>query len=109
MPAKIESPAETPDSQYREMLINLLKRQVTAEMGATAMYAKAVGLAPTYMDKIHSARVAYEESTHVRGVAGVLTDLGVDVEAFCRADLRLLRATLLRSSRSISPDGPMTG
>jgi 1,2-phenylacetyl-CoA epoxidase catalytic subunit len=81
-PRSIRTPQEISDARYREMLVNLLKRQVVAEMGATAMYAKAVQLAPTCRDKVHSAQIAYEESNHVRGVARVLTELGVDVEAY---------------------------
>lgn len=65
---------------YKDLLIRLLSRQLLAESATLEVFAKAVDLAPTFNEKVLSARFAYEEGEHTRVVLKVLAELGVDGE-----------------------------
>jgi len=73
--------ADQATGEYKDLLIRLLTRQLLAESATLEVFGKAVDLAPTFDEKLTSARFAWEEGEHTRVLINVLKELGVDGQA----------------------------
>ena len=68
-------------SEYRDMLIRLMTRQLYAETATAEVFGQSIALAPTWGEKYRQAEFAYEEAQHSQALIGLLGDLGVDGDA----------------------------
>ncbi|MFG1478323.1 Phenylacetic acid catabolic protein [Xanthobacter sp. V4C-4] len=84
MATGVHAPVHRPEQatgEYRDLLIRLLTRQLLAESATLEVFGRAIDLAPTFEEKLLSARFAWEEGEHTRVILGVLAELGVDGRA----------------------------
>jgi 1,2-phenylacetyl-CoA epoxidase catalytic subunit len=84
---KVYTPEEM-DPPYRQVVIDLMKKQMATELMTADIYGRAIRLAPTVRDKYAVAQFAREEVAHGLAVAELLAALGVEVEAELAQQLR---------------------
>jgi ring-1,2-phenylacetyl-CoA epoxidase subunit PaaA len=80
---RIESPEEMTE-EYRANLIHLMTMQADSELAGAYGYVPWITKAPTVEEKHVVAQIVKDEVRHATVMYGLLTDLGVDVEAHVR-------------------------
>ncbi len=80
----IRSKDEIPDDAYRKMVLTLMDKQASREVATAEVFGQCVLYAPTVEDKIRITRFQGEELKHFQLLARLMTDLGVDMDAYVR-------------------------
>src|SRR3989442_752475 len=80
----VRSKAEIPDHDYKRMVLTLMDKQASREVATAEVFGQCVLHAPTIADKIRITRFQQEELKHYQLLASVMTELGVDMEAYIR-------------------------
>jgi len=80
----VRSKAEIPDHNYKRMVLTLMDKQASREVATAEVFGQCVLHAPTIADKIRITRFQQEELKHYQLLASVMTELGVDMEAYIR-------------------------
>jgi ring-1,2-phenylacetyl-CoA epoxidase subunit PaaA len=75
---------EIPDERYRAMLLTLMDKQAGREIATAEVFGQCVLHAPTVEDKIRITRFQGEELKHFQLLARLMTELGVDMDAYVR-------------------------
>jgi len=81
---RIRSKDEIPDDAYRKMVLTLMDKQASREVATAEVFGQCVLHAPTVEDKIRITRFQHEELKHFQLLARIMTDLGVDMDAYVR-------------------------
>ena len=81
---RIQSKNEIPDDAYRKMVLTLMDKQASREVATAEVFGQCVLHAPTIEDKIRITRFQHEELKHFQLLAKIMSDLGVDVDAYVR-------------------------
>jgi ring-1,2-phenylacetyl-CoA epoxidase subunit PaaA len=81
---RIQSKDEIPDDAYRKMVLTLMDKQASREVATAEVFGQCVLHAPTVEDKIRITRFQHEELKHFQLLARIMTDLGVDMDAYVR-------------------------
>ena len=80
----VRSKDEIPDASYRKMVLTLMDKQASREVATAEVFGQCVLQAPTIEDKIRITRYQHEELKHYQLLARLMTDLGVDMDAYMR-------------------------
>src|SRR2546427_6404843 len=80
----VRSKDEIPDDAYKRMVLTLMDKQASREVATAEVFGQCVLHAPTIADKIRITRFQQEELKHYQLLASVMTELGVDMEAYIR-------------------------
>ena len=80
----VRSKDEIPDDAYRKMVLTLMDKQASREVATAEVFGQCVLHAPTVEDKIRITRFQAEELKHFQLLAKIMTDLGVDIDAYVR-------------------------
>jgi 1,2-phenylacetyl-CoA epoxidase catalytic subunit len=80
----VRSKDEIPDDAYRTMVLTLMDKQASREVATAEVFGQCVLHAPTVEDKIRITRYQAEELKHFQLIARLMTDLGVDMDAYVR-------------------------
>jgi ring-1,2-phenylacetyl-CoA epoxidase subunit PaaA len=81
---RIQSKDEIPDDAYRKMVLTLMDKQASREVATAEVFGQCVLHAPTVEDKIRITRFQHEELKHFQLLARIMTDLGVDMDAYVK-------------------------
>src|SRR5204863_82194 len=102
----VRSKHAIPDDAYRKMVLTLMDKQASREVATAEVFGQCVLHAPTIEDKIRITRFQHEELKHFQLLAKIMSDLGVDVDAYVRDRQRAghgeLRAPLPRAERALA-------
>ena len=82
--AIVRSQDEIPDADYRKMVLTLMDKQASREVATAEVFGQCVLFAPTVEDKIRITRFQHEELKHFQLLARLMSDLGVDMDAYIR-------------------------
>ena len=82
--SRVRSMDEIPDDAYRKMVLTLMDKQASREVATAEVFGQCVLYAPTVEDKIRITRFQREELKHFQLLAKLMTDLGVDMDAYLR-------------------------
>jgi len=80
----IRSRDEIPDDAYWKMVLTLMDKQASREVATAEVFGQCVLHAPTVEDKIRITRYQAEELKHFQLIARLMTDLGIDMDAYVR-------------------------
>ena len=80
----VSSKDEIPDDAYRKMVLTLMDKQASREVATAEVFGQCVLHAPTVEDKIRITRFQHEELKHFQILARIMSDLGVDIDAYVR-------------------------
>jgi ring-1,2-phenylacetyl-CoA epoxidase subunit PaaA len=80
----VRSKAEIPDADYRRMVLTLMDKQASREVATAEVFGQCVLFAPTVEDKIRITRFQHEELKHFQLLARIMSELGVDMDAYVR-------------------------
>ena len=80
----VRSKDEIPDESYRKMVLTLMDKQASREVATAEVFGQCVLYAPTVEDKIRITRFQHEELKHFQLLAKIMSDLGVDMDAYVR-------------------------
>ncbi len=80
----VKSKDEIPDVDYRKMVLTLMDKQASREVATAEVFGQCVLQAPTIEDKIRITRFQHEELKHYQLLAKLMTELGVDMDAYMR-------------------------
>ena len=80
----VRSPNEIPDADYRKMVLTLMDKQTGREVATAEVFGQCVLFAPTIEDKIRITRFQHEELKHYQLLARLMSELGIDMEAYLR-------------------------
>jgi 1,2-phenylacetyl-CoA epoxidase catalytic subunit len=81
---RVQSKHEIPDDAYRKMVLTLMDKQASREVATAEVFGQCVLHAPTIEDKIRITRFQHEELKHFQLLAKIMSDLGVDMDAYVR-------------------------
>jgi ring-1,2-phenylacetyl-CoA epoxidase subunit PaaA len=81
---RVHTKDEIPDDAYRKMVLTLMDKQASREVATAEVFGQCVLHAPTVEDKIRITRFQHEELKHFQLLARIMTDLGVDMDAYVR-------------------------
>jgi 1,2-phenylacetyl-CoA epoxidase catalytic subunit len=81
---RVQTKDEIPDDAYRKMVLTLMDKQASREVATAEVFGQCVLHAPTVEDKIRITRFQQEELKHFQLLARIMTDLGVDMDAYVR-------------------------
>ena len=81
---RVRTKDEIPDDAYRTMVLTLMDKQASREVATAEVFGQCVLHAPTVEDKIRITRFQHEELKHFQLLARLMTDLGVDMDAYVR-------------------------
>jgi ring-1,2-phenylacetyl-CoA epoxidase subunit PaaA len=81
---RVRSTNEIPDDAYRKMVLTLMDKQASREVATAEVFGQCVLYAPTVEDKIRITRFQAEELKHFQLLARIMSDLGVDMDAYVR-------------------------
>ena len=81
---RVQSKHEIPDDAYRKMVLTLMDKQASREVATAEVFGQCVLHAPTVEDKIRITRFQHEELKHFQLLARLMSDLGVDMDAYVR-------------------------
>jgi len=81
---RIQSKDEIPDDAYRKMVLTLMDKQASREVATAEVFGQCVLHAPTVEDKIRITRFQHEELKHFQLLARIMSDLGVDMDAYVK-------------------------
>src|SRR5439155_14702413 len=84
MAGEIRSKDAIPDQAYRKMVLTLMDKQAGREVATAEVFGQCVLYAPTVEDKIRITRFQHEELKHFQLIARLMTELGVDMDAYVR-------------------------
>lgn len=82
--AMVRSKDEIPDESYRKMVLTLMDKQASREVATAEVFGQCVLHAPTVEDKIRITRFQAEELKHFQLLARIMSELGVDMDAYIR-------------------------
>lgn len=85
---KISKPEEMTE-EYKKMVITLMDRQAGREISTAEVFGECLKYAPSFEDKTRLLRFAGEELKHFKQIAGLMLELGVDVETHYANENRL--------------------
>jgi ring-1,2-phenylacetyl-CoA epoxidase subunit PaaA len=80
----VRTKGEIPDADYKKMVLTLMDKQAGREVATAEVFGQCVLFAPTVEDKIRITRFQHEELKHYQLLAKLMSDLGVDMEAYIR-------------------------
>jgi ring-1,2-phenylacetyl-CoA epoxidase subunit PaaA len=80
----VRSKDEIPDENYRKMVLMLMDKQASREVATAEVFGQCVLHAPTVEDKIRITRFQAEELKHFQLLARIMSELGVDMDAYVR-------------------------
>jgi len=80
----VRSKDEIPDDAYRKMVLTLMDKQASREVATAEVFGQCVLHAPTVEDKIRITRYQAEELKHFQLLAKLMSDLGIDMDAYVR-------------------------
>ena len=80
----IRTKDEIPDAAYRTMVLTLMDKQASREVATAEVFGQCVLHAPTVEDKIRITRFQHEELKHFQLLARIMSELGVDMDAYVR-------------------------
>jgi 1,2-phenylacetyl-CoA epoxidase catalytic subunit len=80
----VRTKAEIPDADYRRMVLTLMDKQASREVATAEVFGQCVLFAPTIEDKIRITRFQHEELKHFQLLARIMSELGVDMDAYVR-------------------------
>lgn len=80
----VKSKDEIPDADYRKMVLTLMDKQASREVATAEVFGQCVLQAPTIEDKIRLTRFQHEELKHYQLLSKLMTELGVDMDAYMR-------------------------
>ncbi len=80
----VKSKDEIPDAEYRKMVLTLMDKQAGREVATAEVFGQCVLYAPTVDDKIRITRFQGEELKHFQLIGRLMSDLGVDIEAYVK-------------------------
>jgi 1,2-phenylacetyl-CoA epoxidase catalytic subunit len=80
----VSSKDEIPDEPYRKMVLTLMDKQASREVATAEVFGQCVLYAPTVEDKIRITRFQHEELKHFQILARIMSELGVDIDAYVR-------------------------
>ena len=80
----VRSKDEIPDAAYKKMVLTLMDKQASREVATAEVFGQCVLQAPTIEDKIRITRYQHEELKHYQLLAKLMTELGVDMDAYMR-------------------------
>lgn len=80
----VHSKTEIPDADYRKMVLTLMDKQASREVATAEVFGQCVLFAPTVEDKIRITRFQHEELKHFQLLARLMSELGVDMDAYVR-------------------------
>jgi 1,2-phenylacetyl-CoA epoxidase catalytic subunit len=83
-PLTVRSKEEIPDADYRKMVLTLMDKQASREVATAEVFGQCVLFAPTVDDKIRITRFQHEELKHFQLLARIMSELGVDMDAYVR-------------------------
>jgi 1,2-phenylacetyl-CoA epoxidase catalytic subunit len=75
---------EIPDERYRTMVLTLMDKQASREVATAEVFGQCVLHAPTIEDKVRITRFQHEELKHYQLLARLMSELGVDMDAYLR-------------------------
>jgi ring-1,2-phenylacetyl-CoA epoxidase subunit PaaA len=78
----VRSKDEIPDDDYMKLVLTLMDKQASREVATAEVFGQCVLHAPTVEDKIRITRFQHEELKHFQLLARLMTDLGVDMDAY---------------------------
>ncbi len=81
---RVRSKDEIPDGDYRKMVLTLMDKQASREVATAEVFGQCVLYAPTVEDKIRITRFQHEELKHFQLLARIMSELGVDMDAYVR-------------------------
>lgn len=84
MTLQVRSKDEIPDAAYRKMVLTLMDKQASREVATAEVFGQCVLYAPTIEDKIRITRFQHEELKHFQLIAKLMSELGVDIDAYIR-------------------------
>jgi 1,2-phenylacetyl-CoA epoxidase catalytic subunit len=82
--SSVRSTDEIPDDAYRKMVLTLMDKQASREVATAEVFGQCVLHAPTVEDKIRITQFQREELKHFQLLAKLMSDLGVDMDAYLR-------------------------
>jgi 1,2-phenylacetyl-CoA epoxidase catalytic subunit len=80
----VASRDQIPDDAYRTMVLTLMDKQASREVATAEVFGQCVLHAPTIEDKIRITRFQHEELKHFQLLARIMSELGVDMDAYVR-------------------------
>src|SRR5262245_39076753 len=80
----VKSKDEIPDAAYKKMVLTLMDKQASREVATAEVFGQCVLQAPTIEDKIRITRFQHEELKHFQLLARLMSELGIDMEAYMR-------------------------
>ncbi len=80
----VKSKDDMPDADYKKMGLTLMDKQVSREVATAEVFGQCVLYAPTIEDKIRITRFQHEELKHYQLLAKLMSELGVDMDAYIR-------------------------
>jgi 1,2-phenylacetyl-CoA epoxidase catalytic subunit len=80
----VRSKEEIPDADYKKMVLTLMDKQASREVATAEVFGQCVLFAPTIEDKIRITRFQHEELKHFQLLAHIMSELGVDMDAYIR-------------------------
>ena len=83
-PVPVRSKDEIPDAAYKKMVLTLMDKQAGREVATAEVFGQCVIHAPTIEDKIRITRYQGEELKHFQLLAKLMSELGVDMDAYVR-------------------------
>ncbi|HSF04973.1 MAG TPA: ferritin-like fold-containing protein [Methylomirabilota bacterium] len=83
-PLTVRSKEEIPDADYRKMVLTLMDKQASREVATAEVFGQCVLFAPSVDDKIRITRFQHEELKHFQLLARIMSELGVDMDAYIR-------------------------
>jgi 1,2-phenylacetyl-CoA epoxidase catalytic subunit len=78
----VRSKDEIPDADYKKMVLTLMDKQASREVATAEVFGQCVLFAPTIEDKIRITRYQHEELKHFQLLARIMSELGVDMDAY---------------------------
>jgi len=78
----VRSKDEIPDEAYRKMVLTLMDKQASREVATAEVFGQCVLYAPTVEAKIRITRFQHEELKHFQLLARLMSELGVDMDAY---------------------------
>jgi 1,2-phenylacetyl-CoA epoxidase catalytic subunit len=80
----VRSKDEIPDADYKKMVLTLMDKQASREVATAEVFGQCVLQAPTIEDKIRITRFQHEELKHYQLLAKLMSELGIDMDAYMR-------------------------